>query len=311
MIGNTEIIIMVTSNKLEILKKSIYYIRKNIDSKRICIISSKKNKSFIESLEGVHFIDEDKIINGLTIESVREMVEKRGGAKERAGWYYQQFLKLGWAYRCPYKYYLAIDADTFPLHKIDFIDEKGTYLFTQKIEYHKPYFESIDALFHGKLKKMVDFSFIAEHMAFDCEIVKEMIADIESGNKDRGKHFYEIILNAIDEKDISKSGFSEFETYGNYVIKNHPEIASNRKLRTCREAAVIIGGNPSCGQIEWAAEEFDIISIEDPTVHNIISKITSINFVRKYTKLSSWSKMRTKIRTVYRKVIKKDDLIFD
>ena len=77
MIGNTEIIIMVTSNKLEILKKSIYYIRKNIDSKRICIISSKKNKSFIESLEGVHFIDEDKIINGL--KSVEELRKEQDG----------------------------------------------------------------------------------------------------------------------------------------------------------------------------------------------------------------------------------------
>ena len=237
------------------------------------------------------------------------MFHQGGG---RAGWYLQQFLKLAWAYQTKDPYYLVLDADTIPLNHLDFISDNGKFLFTKKIEYNKPYFDTIGNIFGSKLYKKADFSFVAEHMIFSSCYVKEMLYMITENNLLKGESFWEKILYAIKIDDIKKAGFSEFETYGNYMFLYHPDLIDFRSLRTEREAVYLIGSHPSEQLLKWASVDYDIISIEiNDYYHTPMIVLTSIPLVRKMFHLKTLSTIRRKIRSVYRKVLKKNDFKFE
>lgn len=257
-------------------------------------------------------MDENSICDGLTIESVRKIIKARTGKEERAGWYFKQFLNMAWACRCQDRCYVALDADTFILNKVEFIDANGNYLFTPKIEYHKPYFDTINKLFQGEVTRVGDFSFIAENMIFDCTIMKELISDIERNNHLQGTHFWEKILYSVEKEELLKSGFAEYETYGNYISTKYPERVHLRNLRTQREALVLLGGNPSEKQLEWAAKDYDIISIESCNYpKTFMTKLTNISFIQKNVSLKKLAKARYRVRSVYRKILGKPDFRFE
>lgn len=307
-----DVVIMATKKNLKTLKKSIPYIKKNIKHDAIYIVSSKNNQTEITDIKDVTFVDEDSVVSGMTFAAVADIMEELTGSKSRTGWYFQQFLKLGWAQRATGKYYVVIDADTFPLNQIDFVSEDERYEFTSKIEYNKPYFDTIDQLFHGRYKRVGDFSFVAEHMAFDVSIVKQMLKEIECCNPLKGNNFYEIILRSVNTADLPIAGFSEFETYGTYISINYPELVQMRKLRTLREAAYVLGGEPTKEQLEWAAQDYDIISIEVPEYSDkIFTRLTRNSFVQKHIHLSTIAKTRQNLRSVYRKMVGKKDMRFD
>ena len=230
----------------------------------------------------------------------------------RAGWYLQQLLKLSWAYKTEDPYYIVIDADTIPLNHLDFVTEDGRFLFTRKIEYNKPYFDTIETLFDGNLKRIVDFSFIAEHMVFSTNHVKHMLSMIEENNKIKGKKFWEKILYSINPKDIEKSGFSEFETYGNFMFKYYPELVEPRKIRTEREAVYLIGSSPSKKILDWASRDYDVISIESLDYKKtLITSLSSMSLIRRLLHLRTIAKWRRKIRSIYRKLLRKADFKFE
>ena len=306
------VIIMATEKNLKTLKESITYVKKNIDHNNIYIISSKKNKKEIDEIEGVRFIDEDTIVPGMNFTIVADKINNLVGSKKRTGWYYQQFLKLGWALKSNDKYYVVIDADTFPLNHIDFVDDMGRYKFTSKIEYNKPYFDTINKLFDGSISRVGDYSFVAEHMAFDSQIVRQMLSEIVARHPEKGSTFFEVILNSISVEDIPIAGFSEFETYGNYVSIKYPELVKMRKLHTLREAAYILGGSPSREQLDWASRDYDIISIEVPDYKDkVFTKISNSKITQNCIRLKTIARLRQNIRSVYRRVCRKKDMRFD
>ena len=128
--------------------------------------------------------------------------------------------------------YAVWDVDTIPLKKISFIDEHGRSLMNKKRAHHKPYFYLIDKLFDGKLKTF-NFSFITEAMFIRNAYMKEMIDKI--GGKDK---FIENIMANVLPSEVIHSGFSEFETYGTYVMNCYPDTVAFRSWKTERN-----GGN--------------------------------------------------------------------
>lgn len=123
-------------------------------------------------------IDENKLLPGLSLSEIDELLKKYSPAKiQRAGWYFQQFLKFAFAQSSYCKeYYVSWDADTLPLAPIKFI-ENDHLLFNPKNEYNPNYFKTIEHLFgYGK---QVEYSFIAENMIFSREIVCKMLSEIE------------------------------------------------------------------------------------------------------------------------------------
>lgn len=305
---NCDLVVLATKKNFSILQIAIPYYKRNISFNHLWIVTSLENKKAVENLESASFFDENKVFDGLTIDAIQRILYSKIGNRERAGWYFQQLVKLAWSYRCEDACYIVIDADTIPLHPLTFIED-DKYMFTQKVEYNKPYFDTINNLFNGTVKREINGSFIAEHMVFDCAYVHEMLNIIMSNESISGNVFFEKILNAIKTDSLGKSGFSEFETYGNYMYKFHNDKVKIRKLRTQREALRILGDCPSQEQLEWAANSYDIISIESgkqPT-KNFCVCLTKLNIIRHIISMKKVAKIRGKLRTIYRKINKIQD----
>jgi hypothetical protein len=142
-----------------------------------------------------------------------------------------------------------------------------------KNEHHVPYFKIINMLFDGSVFKLTNRSFIAEHMMIDKDIMVEILEKIENNKKINGNNFYEKILYAIDRNEIGGSGFSEFETYGNYVLKYYPEIYCPRELRTLRDGAHFINkADINNDVLNWIAKSYDTISFEDHGTNKMMEK---------------------------------------
>ena len=165
------------------------------------------------------------------------MHEEKYGKPIRTGWYFQQFLKLGFALsEYAKEYYLTWDADTIPLRHIDMFDAEGKPYFAMKTEYHKPYFDTMKRLLG--INKIVPFSFIAEHMMFKVSLVKELISIIDN-TQIEDSTWFEKVINATDfEAAKCSEMFSEFETYGTYCMNCYPDAYSYHKLNTL---TVVVG----------------------------------------------------------------------
>lgn len=276
-----DVIIPISVKDVGILLKNIKYIKNNLDYKKIVIVGNDevllKTKHILSN--EIEFKNENDIFDGLSYSTVADILYQRCGKKRRTGWYLQQFIKLAYSYICDDKYYLVWDADTIPLKRITFT-ENDKVLFNLKDEYNKPYFRTMNKLFNVKKSKIVKQSFISEHMLFDKTIVIKMLDEICSNDNLFGKNFYEKILYSIRKKDLNKSGFSEFETYGTYNYKNNVDHVKFRSLNTLRHGKVFLGENPSDELLLWAAKDFDTISFEkyDKPLKSI-DRYTSLEFI--------------------------------
>lgn len=254
-----DIIICSSTRDCLILRKSIYFLYQNIENARIYILTARSNfrlfpKRFLRKYN-VHPIDELEIVPD------RDHLEIAASAhfscKYRFGWYYQQFLKMGFALsRYADKEYLIWDADTILLNKINFFD-RGKMIFTPKSEYHKAYFVTINRLLG--YDKEVQYSYIAEHMPVSVPIMQELIAKI-SNSDIPGSSWTEKILAATPEDD--PNGFSEFETYGTYCYHNYSGCISLRELRTYREGGRHYSRLVPRHILKKLSGKYDTVSIE-------------------------------------------------
>ena len=172
-----DIVICVAYKNCFFLKKNILFINKNLSPDNIYVIINRSNFSLLEGIaDNVKPLDENKLVDGLNFSAVRNVLKAHLGIN-LVGWYFQQFLKMGFALTSFAKEdYLVWDADTVPLNHLAFKDNPGHYLFMPKTEHHEPYFSTIDKLFDAP--KKADYSFISEHMIFNVKIMRELIAKI-------------------------------------------------------------------------------------------------------------------------------------
>lgn len=244
-------------------KNSLPYIKRNINARKIFVVSSRKILD--NDLLGCEFLDENEILEGLSFDSVRNTLASMDAFTKNTGWYLQQFIKLGISRICKDDYYLVWDADTVPLNPIPFFDEKGRPYLNLKREYFSVYFRTIENLFGlGKSRRE---SFISEHMLFKADLVRKMLEEIEANPKFSGTSFWEKILDASDlhHFDFIKNDqrfFSEFETFGTYCEHYYPGLYATRKLRTLRHGVDFLGKDVSREILEWASKDFDTISFE-------------------------------------------------
>lgn len=259
-----DVVICLSAKDHHIVKTNIKNIRKYLQSNEesIYIISNVKNRIFFTKrwLKKYHvtFIDEDHMIEGLSMQSVRTSLNEHFVCLKYPGWYLQQFLKMGFALTSyAKKQYLIWDSDTIPLHNLSYY-EKGKFLFTIKDENHIPYFDTTEKLLG--FRRLVDYSFIAEHMPISVDVMKELIGAIKNSSV-KGNYWFEKIINATSGKD--QQAFSEFETYGNYCMLKHQNIFAIRRLKTLREAGLLFGRTVRKGDLQrLAMMNFDTASFE-------------------------------------------------
>lgn len=260
-----DVIIPVAFKDYSFLNKSYHYLCENLGAEKIFILTNgrmahylplviKKDPLFI-------VLDEDKLIDGLTYQNINSIIKAQGRKHTNAGWFFQQFLKMGFALSdyCKNDYYLSWDADTIPLRKINFFDNHERPFFTMKTEYHKPYFVAIKRLLG--IEKVNDGSYIAEHMMFNKKIMCEILVKIQESRVD-GVVWYEKILNAIVPELVSTDSFSEFETYGSFCKLNYPSLYVERQMPTFRRGGLIQGRFVSDDILKKLGEDFAVSSFE-------------------------------------------------
>lgn len=261
-INGFDCVLCVAGKDHIIIKRTIKQIKKNINPDKIYVIT--KREFFVVykllGIDSIILLDEDKVIPGVTFAGLQEIILKRGGDGRKAGWYLQQFLKMGFANSSfSSDYYLVWDADTLPVRPIQYFENGNpTFVVGVKDHHYEPYFVTMRKMLN--LEKQVDFSFISENMIIDCRIMRQLITALGDANYEGNNWTYKI-LNAIDQKDLS-IGFSEFETYGNYTMKLYPEKYKVKYLKTWREAGYKYGRLISDHEIDSLGKEFDMISLE-------------------------------------------------
>lgn len=258
-----DVIIPVGANDVSFVSKVVSYIMQNIKGvNSIYIITSlcyvSKLRQNLKVYSNCIVLNEDTLVSSLSLKRIQSIIVERGGYKLRSGWYFQQFLKLAFAYSkyCG-DYYLSWDADTLPLSDIVFF-EGDNILFNPKKEYHAPYFVALERLLG--FGKVYEHSFIAEHMMFSRKIVCEMLDAIEK-SKIEGTDWIDRILNACDFKKHT-GDFSEFETYGSYCYVKYPELYKPRHLNTFREAGYISGRFIDSNRLANMSFDLDTASFE-------------------------------------------------
>lgn len=240
---------MVLSHQIFKIKRFIYF----FFLKKIRNSDDKHSDEVIDVL--IPVIERDLVILPLTVESIRKFslnkinkiyiiakesikitefttrydcvfVEENNVAKtqlnkidykylehDRSGWIFQQLLKLNWNCISEKKYCLIFDADTILIRNQLFIKNKKLQLNCSD-EFHLPYRECYLKLFG--VKPSFPVSFVSHYMVMERDSLKQMKYEIEK----RNKMFWEdaIIENLIKS---SISGFSEYESYGNFLFDNY------------------------------------------------------------------------------------------
>ncbi|MBO5472319.1 MAG: hypothetical protein J6A08_00780 [Lachnospiraceae bacterium] len=259
-----DIIIPVSYNDCFKLRDNINYIKNFITADKIVIIGCEKVRLAIPELwtDTVSFINEEDLISLSDVTSYFYKIVESSSSKPT--WYYQQFLKLYYAAFTKNEYYLAWDADTALVKRCSFFDSvTGRPYFDMKTEYHAPYFSTINTLFPD-VDKIAKGSFVSEHMVFKKQYVLEMIREIESNNKIPGTVFWEKIFNAAKIEDLkSTASFSEFETYGSWVLTRYPDTYILREWSSLRHAVNYYSSMKEALKDQYfLSKEYDAISIE-------------------------------------------------
>ena len=260
-----DIIIPVTKRHISVIQYCINGLIQHLLAKKIVIIGKRELKNAIinrKNEEIVEFIDEDSVVPGMTLFDVEGIIEEKDPyAKARAGWYFQQFIKLGYSLSYTKEYYISWDSDTILLNDIEMFDVEGIPFFDMKKEINYPYFTTIKKLFDGKISKTTVDSYISEHMIFKTDYVKEMIK--EFCDEKETKYFWKTILKSIENIDVLLSGFSEYETYGNYTDTRHFESYRHRSLNTYRNAERVYGNVISDDLLKCLSKDYDTVTFEN------------------------------------------------
>jgi hypothetical protein len=238
-----DIVIPVGPNDLSIISSTIQYTQANVlDYRRIYVISKNEMK-----LNGCIWISEDQF--PIQIETINDMFIFR----DRAGWYYQQIIKL-YAGRCIpdlLENYLVLDSDVYILKPTAFMNH-GIPLFATGTEHNPFYFEHMTRL-HPSFMRMMNASGICHHMLFTKTYLEELFQLVENhaSNEQEAnpRPFWKIFLDKVS-RPIPSSGASEYEIYFNFMLQYHP---SNMHIRNLSWL--------DCGSLSYAQPYHDYVAV--------------------------------------------------
>lgn len=253
-----DIVYVTKLDHLYSLNLSIKNLILNFDVSNIYIVTNIDNFKFFKfnCSVPITLLDEDKILP-VKFHEVKKL--ELPYFPKRAGWYFQQLLKLGISFIDGIsENYVVLDADTIFLKKIDFINSEGKFVFLKSSEYHVDYFVNYNALLNETPNR--EFSFISQYMVFNKEIVKELVSRIDSNINNGDNWCIKILSNLIGE---GPSLFSEYETYGHFVKNHYLKSCEFISLPWLREGVDKVGKFfPSNDEIKLIPEEYYLVSFE-------------------------------------------------
>lgn len=192
---------------------------------------------------GWKIIGESLFDSSFNLKKIDDLVT--GENKSRAGWLFQQFLKINAIIDHQLNnddLVLIWDADTVPLRKLEFTNSTtGTieyYYFdteTHGTVNHQPYFTTIKKLLG--LEKMLKASFIAQCFPTKVGWARETVSAICNSSN---QTYIERVLNNIP--GISGAEFSEYETMGTWnYAKHYDSISFKRRNNWSRNGTRLLG----------------------------------------------------------------------
>lgn len=220
-----------------------------------------------EYADKLGFIDENELIPFDDVyncmkDVMADILVGRELPRGLVGWYYQQFLKMQYSTVCKDRYYMTWDGDTVPCGDFSMFAPDGKPYFDMKHEFRDEYFVTMTTL-NPSLYKVVEKSFISEHMLFECQYMQELIARIEERADIVGKTFWEKIFHAIRLAHIQENSFSEFETYGTYMTINHPDVYVFRNWHSFRYGGYYFHPEQMTERdYQWLYKDFFAVSFE-------------------------------------------------
>ncbi len=132
---------------------------------------------------------------------------------DRAGWLFQQFLKLASDSIVEASHYVVLDADTV-LVRPQVFELDGLPLLLHSDEHHEPYFEICERLLG--LPRPTSLSCVAHSMLVDRARLSALKRHIE---RRFDRPWFEAVLSQADLSN--PSCFSEFELYGQWCLHHH------------------------------------------------------------------------------------------
>lgn len=189
----------------------------------VTVVAKERSPALDEILQtsGASLMLEDEVLPELRRAQIPSFFCR---GEDRSGWYFQQFVKYGLAERSRFERYLVVDADTVFVRPTAFFAQGKAVLYRSR-QHHAPYFETFQKLLGYRPARQA--SFIANYMLLEVRVVRELVAQIEAGQSQR---WHELVLSAIDKTTMSS--FSEFETYGYYLSRRHPDAFVSRRSAT-------------------------------------------------------------------------------
>ncbi len=174
-------------------------------------------------------IAEEEILPEWSLRRIQAMLRRY---PERAGWYLQQFLKLGFGAAAAVPRYVVWDADTVMLARPT-LTHRGRVVMSASREFHRPYFRTFERLF-GR-RRVLSRSVISQYMLMETAVVSEMQDEIEHRHR---QGWIEAILEGLP--GCSPSEFSEYETYGNFLESRHPGSVLLRQIKWFRYGSYLL-----------------------------------------------------------------------
>jgi len=166
-----------------------------------------------------------------------EDVQKMMRDSRRAGWYFQQLVKLH-ADHLPgcLPWILSMDSDTLVTQRLVFLTHDSKTLFGT----HKDHLSQVEPVYMEHMKRCLPEGFydkmnthesgIAHHMLFHKSKLEELRFCIEKKNDQNIKPAWQLILEAVDPVYHSGSGMSEFEMYFHFMRIYYPDECEVRPL---------------------------------------------------------------------------------
>lgn len=259
-------IILTTANDFRRLQVNYSRLITNMQPRKVIFVGNAEVGALVERLQmggKVGFVNEDDIIPFSDVhQTMMEVLEVTELSRGVTGWYYQQFLKMQYSAICENGYYLVWDGDTVPCKPFTMFKDGQVPYLDLKREYHEDYFVTMERLLPG-MHKTIEKSFISEHMLMNCQIMKNLIADIMKNENLEGDTFYKKVIHAVGKDKLCSNSFSEFETYGTYVSMRFPTEYRLRHWRSFRYGACFFHPEQMTdGDYAWLSEDFDAISFE-------------------------------------------------
>ena len=187
-------------------------------------IVSNKSDEIVHLCQEHHFtfIDERSVLG-----YGKEKTPYRVNGIDRSGWLFQQLLKLSGDTFVKARHYLIVDSDTVLIKKHSFLTSDAPHqktIFRQNEEWHEPYFRNFERIFGYEAPTRL--SYTSHMMLFDTIYLKAMKKEIAEKHHAPWDEVYR--ASAEDgEKNQEPSCISDYDTYANWVLYNHPEAVTS------------------------------------------------------------------------------------